>query len=183
MKIDYKDKEYFGEYVVEDLLGYIQFLENKVRILSKSISVTEEVVLGNWELECEIKATDEIVDLNIIARFDKKNRSINLEITTYAYNTIKSIAYGTTFISKSDKKASQINLINGVFEIVDNKLVILISSNEVKKSDFVHDKEKENVNKLLFEILNNLVVKSIKSKKIELENPGYNIKIKGLRID
>jgi hypothetical protein len=124
---------------------------------------------------------DQIIELEISALLTNDARKINLEITSSYWSILRSNVYGTNVVTKDKKIATQINIINGFFEINDNILNIHVDSNDITNTNFQDKKYSLQLTNLLNTILKNLKVEENNGKKIELSNNEFDLKLKGKR--
>ena len=172
---------------IEPFKNLIYEEEKQKKIVSDNIALKGEIKIGNqiWMTKNlnvdKFSNGDQIIELEISALLTNDARKINLEITSSYWSILRSNVYGTNVVTKDKKIATQINIINGFFEINDNILNIHVDSNDITNTNFQDKKYSLQLTNLLNTILKNLKVEENNGKKIELSNNEFDLKLKGKR--
>ena len=160
----------------------MRIIEEKMALSrKKSLTESENALIGHWNIEGKITGKEDLIELEISALLTNDARKINLEITSSYWSILRSNVYGPNVVTKDKKIATQINIINGFFEINDNILNIHVDSNDITNTNFQDKKYSLQLTNLLNTILKNLKVEENNGKKIELSNNEFDLKLKGKR--
>ena len=143
----------------------------------KPLSEEEKILVGEWVYEGSQKDERALFELSVYAVFSDIDRNVKFKVTYDRFNVNVNNIYGAKVITKDQKTNTQTNEINGIYEISNDNLKIIVVNNKMLNSNFDSASSKE-ISIVLSELIS-MKIDKLKSSKIKLTSEKYKISFSG----